>query len=376
LLIAADAFVAKRGEDGLTVIAGYPSFADRGRDAMIALPGLTLTSGRMEAAGRILQTAARFCDQGLMANFFPESGETPQFNAVDTSLWFVLATWKYWKASGDHDGVRRLLPVLGEILKSYREGTRHDIHVDRDGLLVAGAANSALTWMDVNTDGYVPTPRPGKAVEVNALWLNALRMVAEMEEKLGRDLRATVILRKLADQVAGSFVKTFWYREGGYLFDVVQGDARDASVRPNQILAVSLPYTALDQAQQQSVLNVVTRHLLTPYGLRTLSPQHEKYAGRYAGNRWQRDGAYHQGTVWPWLIGPYCDAYARVNSASRTYRKEIARFIQPLLGLLEETCLGHISELFDGAPPHRSGGGLAMAWNAAEMLRVYDTYAK
>jgi len=195
-----------------------------------------------------------------------------------------------------------------------------------------------------------------------------------MEEKLVQDIHSAVILRKLADQVAASYVKAFWNGGGGYLYDVVRGEERDASVRPNQIFAVSLPYTALDKTQQKAVLDVVTQQLLTPYGLRSLSPKDSRYCGRYTGNPWQRDCAYHQGTVWPWLIGPYCDAYAKVNGTGKTQRKEIGKIIAPLLHHMEEAGLGSVAEIFDGNPPHRPVGCFAQAWSVGELLRVYDTY--
>ncbi|HVM61437.1 MAG TPA: amylo-alpha-1,6-glucosidase, partial [Verrucomicrobiae bacterium] len=374
LLIAADAFLARRGKDNLTVLAGFPWFTDWGRDTMIALPGLTLTTGRFDVARKILMTFAQYCDRGMIPNVFPDKGETPEYNTVDASLWFVVTAWKYWKASGDDDGARQLLPALGEVVKFYKEGTRYDIYADSDALITAGTPGTQLTWMDVKVDGYVPTPRHGKPVEINALWLNALVMLAEMEEKLVRDIHSAVILRKLADQVAGSFVRAFWNADGGYLFDVVRGDERDASVRPNQILAVGLPYTSLNPTQQKSVLDVVTQHLLTPYGLRSLSPKDSRYCGRYTGNRWQRDCCYHQGTVWPWLIGAYCDAYAKVNGMGKTQRKEIGKIIAPLLHHMEEAGLGSVAEIFDGNQPHRPVGCFAQAWSVGELLRVYDTY--
>jgi predicted glycogen debranching enzyme len=374
LVIAADAFVARRGADQQTVLAGYPWFTDWGRDTMIALPGLTLVPRRFALAKQILQTYAAHCDRGMIPNMFPEAGEKPEYNSVDASLWFIVAAWKYWKASGDDAGARELMPALKGVIQSYREGTRYEIHADKDGLISAGRAGMPLTWMDVKVDGYVPTPRQGKAVEINALWLNALLMLAEMEEKLVQDIQSAVILRKLSDQVATSFTKTFWYASGGYLYDVVQDNARDASVRPNQIFAVSLPYTALDRAQQKAVFDVVTEQLLTPYGLRSLSPKHEKYCPQYAGNRWQRDCAYHQGTVWAWLMGSYCEAYIRVHGDGKLQRREVVKLLQPLLKHLEEAGLGTVSEVFDGDPPHRPAGCFAQAWSVAELLRAYDAY--
>jgi predicted glycogen debranching enzyme len=295
---------------------------------------------------------------------------------VDASLWFVVAAWKYWKASSDDAGAKLLLPALSQVVKSYQEGTRYDICADKDGLITAGKPGAQLTWMDVKIDGYVPTPRHGKAVEINALWLNALLMLAELEERLTGHIQGAVILRKLADQVTGSFIKSFWNSDGSYLFDVVQGSVRDPSIRPNQIFAVSLPHTPLDKAQQKAVFDCVTKHLLTPVGLRSLARGHEKYCPRYTGNRWQRDCAYHQGTVWSWLIGPYCDAYVRVHGNGRSQRKEIAGLIQGLLDHLDETGLGSVSEIFDADPPHRPVGCFAQAWSVAELLRVYDTYVR
>jgi len=376
LLIAADSFISRRGKDNLTVLAGFPWFTDWGRDTMIALPGLMLTSKRFDIARKILLTFAQYCDKGMIPNVFPDAGEAPQYNTVDASLWFVVTGWKYWKASGDDDGARQLLPVLSEIVRNYRDGTRFDIRADVDGLITAGTPGTNLTWMDVNVDGYIPTPRHGKPVEINALWLNALLMLAEMTEKLSRDIQSTVILRKLADQVAGSFVKAFWFAEGGYLYDVLQGNFKDTAIRPNQIFALSLPYTPLDKAQQKAVLDIVTSQLLTPYGLRSLTPKNEKYVGKYTGNRWQRDCAYHQGTVWPWLIGAYCDAYARVYGTGKTQRKEIAKIIQPLLDHLGGAGLGTVAEIFDGDVPHRPVGCFAQAWSVSELLRVYDTYVR
>jgi predicted glycogen debranching enzyme len=376
LVISADSFVARRGKENLTVLAGFPWFTDWGRDTMIALPGLTLTSGRFDVAKKILLTFAQYCDKGMIPNVFPDAGETPEYNTVDASLWFVVSAWKYWKASGDDEGARQLLPALREVIKYYKEGTRFDIRADDDGLITAGTAGTQLTWMDVKVDGYVPTPRHGKPVEINALWLNALLMLAELEEKLAQDIHSAVILRKLADQVAASFVKAFWNRDGGYLYDVIQGNVRDASVRPNQIFAVSLPYSPLDNVQQKAVLDVVTDQLLTPYGLRTLTPKDSRYCPKYTGNRWQRDCAYHQGTVWPWLIGPYCDAYAKVNGTGKTQRKEIAKIIQPLLDHMEQAGLGTVAEIFDGSIPHRPVGCFSQAWSVSEVLRVYDTHVK
>ena len=235
LLISADSFLARRGKDNLTVLAGFPWFTDWGRDTMIALPGLTLTCGRFDVARKILLTFAQYCDKGMIPNVFPDKGETPEYNTVDASLWFVVSAWKYWQASHDDDGARQLLPALADVVKFYKDGTRYDIHADGDGLITAGTPGTQLTWMDVKVDGYVPTPRHGKPVEINALWLNALLMLAEMEENLAQDIHSAVILRKLADQVAANFVKAFWNRDGGYLYDVIRGNEqrRERAAEPD-----------------------------------------------------------------------------------------------------------------------------------------------
>ncbi len=373
---AADSFLVRRGEEGLTILTGYPWFTDSGRGAMIALPGLLLTSRRFEEARQVLLTFARYCHRGLIPNVFPNSDDKPSYNAADASLWYSVAAWKYWKASGNNDGIRELLPTLREIVRHYQEGTRFDIYADTDGLINAGAPGTQLTWMDVKLEGYIPTPRHGKPVEINALWFNTLLMLAELEEQVGQNFEAATALRREADRVAASFVNLFWFADGGYLYDVVQGDFRDASIRPNQIFAVSLPHSPLSAEQQQSVLHIVTQHLLTPYGLRTLSPQHEKYARRYTGTRWQRDAIRHQGTVWPWLIGPYGDAFLRVHGNDKTQRAELLRHLQPLLKHLEEAGLGSISEMFDAEAPHRPAGCPARACSVSELFRLYDLCRK
>lgn len=373
LRTAADAFIVHRGEDGLTLLSGYPWYGDSARGAMIALPGLTLTAKRFDEARRVLLTFAKYCDRGLLPNVF---GDKPSYNSVDAPLWFVVAAWKYWKASRDDASMRELLPSLRDIARCYQEGTRFDIYADADGLISAGGPGSQLTWMDVKLDGYVPTPRHGKPVEINALWFNALLMLAEIEETIADESHAAALLRKLADRVATSFVKTFWNAGGGYLYDVVQGNTRDASVRPNQIFAVSLPYSPLSAEQQQSVFRVVTEQLLTPYGLRTLSPQHEKYARRYTGTRWQRDAIRHQGTVWPYLIGAYADAFLRVRGDGKEQRREFLQQLQPLLKHLEDASLGSVSEMFDADPPHYPEGCPARACSVAELLRAYDLCRK
>jgi len=374
LLVASGAFLARRGEDGLTVLAGYPWSTDWGRDAMIALPGLTLTAGRHDAARRILLTYAQYCNQGLIPHVFRERDARPEYHEADVSLWFIVAAWRYWKATGDKATLQQLLPVCAEILKHYQAGTRAGIHTDADGLIHAGAPGLPVTWMNANIDGYLPTPRHGKAVEINALWFNALMMMAEFEAKIAQNIPAATVLRKRADWVAASFSKVFWNREAGCLYDTVHGTARDASIRPNQLLAVSLPFSPLNREQQQAVFDVVTKQLLTPYGLRSLARDHERYSGRYTGSRLQRGAAVHQGLIWPWLIGPYCDAYARLHGTGKAQRQEIERLLRPLLDHLADAGLGSLPEIFEDDPSYRQAGCYAQAWSVAEVLRVYDTY--
>jgi len=376
LLTAAEKFLARRGKEGLTIVSGYPWFTDSGRGGMIALPGLTLSTGRFEEARRILNTFAAFCKRGLIPNLFPDGGDKASYNSVDASLWFIVATWQYWKACRNDEALRELFPVLRDIVRWYQEGTQFDIRADTDGLIHAGGPGSQLTWMDVKLEGYVPTPRHGKPVEINALWFNALLMLAEIEETIGKNPSAASELRQKADHLARRFVRTFWFAEGGYLYDVIQGDYADPSVRPNQIYAVSLPYSPLTLQQQQSVFQIVTEQLLTPYGLRTLAPQHEKYVRRYTGTRWQRDAARHQGTVWPFLIGAYADAFLRVRGHQKTQRRKLRALLQPLLDHLADAGLGSVCEMFDADPPHYPQGCPFSACSVAELLRAYDLCQK
>jgi len=375
LCAAAAAFLVRRASRQ-SVLAGYPWYTDSGRVAMVALPGLTLARGDLVGAQQVLEEFAQYCERGLMPNRFDELTGRPEYSAADAALWFVVAAWRWWRAKGDAAAAAALLPVIREIVTAYRDGTRFGIGADTDGLIVAGGPGSQLTWMDVKIEGYVPTPRDGKPVEVNALWYNTLLMLAEMEQALAKDANAAGNLRQEAERVGASFVKAFWNDRGGCLFDVVRGGQGDDSIRPNQILAVGLPFSPLSREQQKAVFDVVTAHLLTPYGLRTLSPRNERYCRHYAGNRRQRDSARHQGTAWPWLIGAYADAYARVHGAGKTQRKEILALLQPLLEHLDHAGAGSISELFDGDPPHREGGCIASAWAVGEVFRIYDTYAK
>ncbi|MGC8873136.1 MAG: amylo-alpha-1,6-glucosidase [Chloroflexia bacterium] len=378
LILAADTFIvhlAPSGQPALpgtsmaaTVIAGYPWFGDWGRDTMISLPGLFLATGRAEEAAAVLRTYARYVDQGMLPNRFPESGETPEYNTVDATLWFFVALHRYVRATGDLDLARELYPLLVDIIEWHARGTRYGIGVDpKDGLLRAGTPGVQLTWMDAKVEDWVVTPRHGKPVEVNALWYNALRVLdalgALLRRRSGRSLART-----LAEQVGGNFLPRFWYAPGGYLYDVVDGPAGDdPSLRPNQLLALSLPFPLVTGEKARSVLRTVRAELLTPVGLRTLSPKDPAYHGRYEGDRWQRDAAYHQGTVWPWWIGPYITAVRRLEDP----QADIRSLLRPLLDHLKDAGVGTISEIFDGDPPHTPRGCIAQAWSVAEVLRVW-----
>lgn len=377
LVLAADQFVVRRSMPGMTdneaptqghtVLAGYHWFGDWGRDTMISLPGLALSTRRPEIARSILLTFARYVHQGMLPNRFPDAGETPEYNTVDATLWYFEALRAYHTVSGDDQLLRELFPVLEDIIRWHQRGTRHGIHVDpQDGLLYAGEPGVQLTWMDAKVEDWVVTPRIGKPVEVNALWYHALRVMAYFARRLGKpDGEYTA----MADSAQASFSR-FWYEVGAYCYDVIDGPGgQDASLRPNQLIAVSLPNSPLSAEQQKAVVDACARQLLTSHGLRSLASNHPSYTGRYAGNLRQRDGAYHQGTVWSWLIGPFIDAHLRVYNDP-----EVARsYLLPLIHHLADHGLGSISEIFDGDPPFAPRGCIAQAWGVAELLRAWQT---
>ncbi len=369
LVLAADQFVVRRptaaDPNGQSIIAGYPWFSDWGRDTMIALPGLTLATGRPEVAASILRTYAQFVDQGMLPNRFPDAGETPEYNTVDATLWYFVALHEVVTATGDVALARELFPVLADIIDWHIRGTRYNIHMDEaDALLYAGEEGVQLTWMDAKVDDWVVTPRAGKAVEINALWYNALCIMASLAEQLGEEVGRYAAL---AERVAAGFER-FWNAPLGYCYDVLDAPAGpDGSLRPNQLLAVSLPHSPLSAERQRSIVDTCARHLLTPHGLRSLSPDDKAYIGRYAGDRRKRDGAYHQGTVWGWLIGPFVLAHRRVygdNAAARSY-------LLPLLQHLNDHGVGSISEIFEGDAPFAPRGCTAQAWSVAEVLRAW-----
>ncbi|MBA2447681.1 MAG: glycogen debranching enzyme family protein [Chloroflexi bacterium] len=371
LVAAADQFLVRRESTaGATVIAGYHWFGDWGRDTMIALPGLTLATRRFDVAAEVLRTFARYVDRGMLPNRFPDGGEAPEYNTVDATLWWFQALEAYRRASGDDDLAREQFPLLAEVIDWHVRGTRHRIKLDpADGLLLAGEPGVQLTWMDAKIGDWVVTPRVGKPVEINALWLNALEVMAELAERFGQ---SPARYRDLAEQ-ARRGMQRFWSPTQGYLYDVIGPDGiGDASLRPNQLFALSLPHRAFRWKQEAAVLAVVRDHLLTPYGLRTLAPGHPAYTGRYVGDAYHRDAVYHQGTVWPWLLGAYVDALLNVHGPTPETLTEVRDLLQPLPRHLEQdACLGSVSEIFDGDAPHTPRGCVAQAWSVAELLRIY-----
>jgi predicted glycogen debranching enzyme len=373
LAAAADQFVVARG-DGTSVIAGYHWFGDWGRDTMIALPGLTWLAGRADLARRILVEFARYVDQGMIPNRFPDQGATPEYNTVDATLWFVEAIRGFLEHTGEDELVRtHFYGVLVDILAWHERGTRYGIRLDDDGLLIAGGAGTQLTWMDARIGERVATPRHGKPVEIQALWYNAVRTIEMLARHYG-DAERAARCRAIHMRARPSFVSRFWNADAGCLYDVIDRDgAVDASIRPNQILAVGLPYSMLTRERAASVVDVVERQLLTPYGLRTLAPTDPHYHGRYEGDVATRDARYHQGAAWPWLMGPFITAYLKVHRRSAPARRRVDGWLAPLRSHLLHAGLGHVSELFDGDPPHAPRGCIAQAWSIAEILRAAAT---
>ena len=370
----ADSFLVRRGDGLLTVIAGYPWFGDWGRDTMIALPGLTLALGRHAEARELLTTAVRFMDGGLVPNRFPEGGEPAYYNTIDATLWLFRAAEEYVAATGDTELVRETLyRALVEAVEWHLRGTGHGIHADADGLLAGGEAGDQLTWMDAKVGDWVFTPRHGKPVEIQGLWIAALRTLAGFAEELGRAEEAARYA-ELARRAQEAFARTFWDDEHGYLCDCVADGERDWALRPNQLIALAVAPDLLPPPQVERCLAAATAELLTPFGLRTLAPSDPLYRGQYGGDVGSRDSAYHQGTVWPWLLGPYVDVFCAVHGCSEAVREQATELLQPLLRHAGEFGLGSIAEVFDGDAPHRPGGCPAQAWSVAEVLRVAFRY--
>jgi predicted glycogen debranching enzyme len=381
LPLAADQFVVRpatrvmdeaqahaAGAEPRTIIAGYHWFTDWGRDTMISLDGLTLVTGRHEEARNILRSFALHVRDGLIPNMFPEGEQQGLYHTADATLWFFHALHRYDTVSGDHSLVDELLPVLEEIVRCHRQGTSFNIRVDEDGLLTQGTPDLQLTWMDAKMDDWVVTPRRGKPVEINALWYNALVLLQGWLTRAGRGMLADDLARE-ARRCREAFNARFWNAATGHLYDVVDGEAGDdEACRPNQIIALAVTHSPLQRDRWESVLDAAASQLLTPAGLRTLSPRHPEYQPRYFGDLRARDGAYHQGTVWPWLIGPFLDAWLAVHPDDT----EGARLLlTPLLDhLVHGACVGSISEIFDAEPPFTPRGCVAQAWSVAEVTRL------
>ena len=372
LVLAADQFIAARRLDGAadakTILAGYPWFSDWGRDTMIALPGLCLATGRPSLARNILRTFSRFVCDGMLPNQFPRAGVAPVYNTVDAALWYFEAVRQYFEATKDRGLLQELFPVLDGMIDSHVRGTRYHIRVDpADGLLYAGEPGVQLTWMDAKVGDRVVTPRIGKPVEVNALWLNAAGSMALFARALGRDAAR---YESLAQSARTGF-RRFWNSEKQYCFDVIDApgmpDGKDAALRPNQIFAVSLPESALNPDQQRAVIDVCARELLTSFGLRSLGRNETGYRGRYSGSPEERDDAYHQGTVWGWLLGPFALAHLRLYQNPA----EAMSFLEPMFGHIMAAGLGTASEIFDGDPPFTPNGCIAQAWTVGEILRAW-----
>ncbi len=370
LTLAADSFLFARPlpdlPDGESVIAGYPWFGDWGRDTMIALPGLTLATGRLDSARRILLTFARFVDQGMLPNVFPGAGETPDYNTVDAGLWYFEAWRAYLETSNDWPALAEAFPVLADMIDWHVRGTRYRIGMDpADGLIHAGEPGVQLTWMDAKVGDWVVTPRIGKPVEINALWYNALNLMADFAEWLGQPSAPYAELAAKARQGFQRFIRP----NGAGLFDVLDGPAGDdPTPRPNQIFAVSLLQSPLDPETQRAVVGVCGRELLTSYGLRSLAPGHPDYRPRYLGGVWERDGGYHQGPVWAWLLGHYALAEYRVHGDAAAAQARL----QPIRDHLLDAGLGTVSEIFDGAAPHFPRGAPAQAWSVACVLEAWQ----
>ncbi|HEX9456507.1 MAG TPA: amylo-alpha-1,6-glucosidase, partial [Candidatus Acidoferrum sp.] len=367
LILAADQFIVKRSlpeePDGRSIIAGYHWFGDWGRDTMIALPGLTLATGRAGVARQILLAFSRCVDGGMLPNNFPDAGGKPEYNTVDAALWYFESLRQYFEATQDDVTLQKLFPILAGVIEAHVAGTRYNIHVDpTDGLLYAGEPGVQLTWMDAKIGDWVVTPRTGKPVEINALWINALETMAGFARSLARPGDA---YEKLAAKTKKSFQK-FWNLDRNCCFDVIDspGIGNDASLRPNQIFAVSLPVSPLTPQQQRAVVDICARRLLTSHGLRSLAPGETGYSGHYGGSPRDRDAAYHQGTVWGWLLGPFARAHFRVYRD----REAALRFLEPLGRQIYASGLGTLSEIFDGDAPFTSRGCIAQAWTVAEVL--------
>lgn len=369
LVLAADDFIVERASTGKkSIIAGYPWFNDWGRDAMIAFPGLTLCTRRFQDAREILATFSAYTKEGLVPNMFTGPGEEPLYNTVDASLWYFYAIQKYLAYTKDYPFIKEhLWETMRDVIHYYRIGTRYGIAMDDDGLIIAGTPGLQLTWMDAKVGDWVVTPRQGKPVEINALWYNALMFMSELTGIFDKKDEYS----ELAEQVRQNFLLLFWNEEKQCLYDVVDGAEKDGCVRPNQIIAVSLPYSALPQKLAQAVVERVFDELYAVYGFRSLSPQEQQFQGHYGGDQYYRDGAYHQGTAWSWLLGHFVTAYRKAFNYSPESLLTVRLLLAPMRDHLRDHGIGTISEIFDGEYPFTPRGCFAQAWGVAEVLRCY-----
>ena len=367
---SADQFISLRASTGgKTILAGYPFFEDWGRDTMIALPGVCISTGRYEDAESILRTFAAYERRGLMPNLFPEGKSDPMYNTVDAALLFINCVWLYYRASGNAGFVEEMYPVMERIIENYKAGTDYEICMDEDCLIRAGSGLDQVTWMDVRVGDILPTPRHGKPVEINAYWYNALRIMGRFSDMLGKSDEA---YEELADKVRASFEKEFWMEEKHCLKDVVSGMKADTQIRCNQIWAVSMPFTMLDAEKEKQVVDTVFGKLYTPYGLRTLEKEDPEFKPVYGGEVLKRDLAYHQGTVWVYPLGAYYMAYLKVNGYSRDAKAYVKEQLEIIEGAMREGCVGQLPEIYDGENPVSSKGCFAQAWSTGEILRVYE----
>ena len=371
LVLAADQFIVKRGEDFKTVIAGYHWFTDWGRDSMISLPGLCLSTGRYEDAKKILSAFANSVSQGMLPNRFQDNGEAPEYNNVDGTLWYFIAVYKYLQATNDKNFVlNEILPVLKDIIDWHYKGTRYNIHVTEDGLLYAGEEGQQLTWMDARIGTWVVTARMGKPVEIQALWYNALCIFSELL-KMNKEKEPAATFAINAEKTKASFNHLFWNEAGNYLYDDLdENGTLNNELRPNQLFAISLPFALIEGKKAKAVLKVVEDELYTPVGLRSLSRNNIRYVPVYGGDQLHRDSSYHEGTVWSWLLGTYVDAVMKVEGKKSKAKSIIEKFKYHL----NEGCIGSVSEIFDADAPHHPRGCIAQAWGVAEVLRVIKEY--
>ena len=373
LVKSASQFVSRReSTNGRTILAGYPFFEDWGRDTMIALPGICISTGQYETAKEILRTFAVNERGGLMPNLFPEGGNAPLYNTVDAALLFINCVYLYYQAAGDRAFVQEMYPVMERIIKAYREGTDYGIHMDEDGLIQSGEGLWQVTWMDVRVGDILPTPRHGKPVEINAYWYNALCIMDELAETADKK----AVYTQLKEKVKASFVDKFWMDDKKCLKDLVSGTKADTQIRCNQIWAVSLPFTMLDDHKEHQVVETVFEKLYTPYGIRTLEQEDQEVHGLYQGKMEDRDMAYHQGTVWTFPLGAYYLAYLKVNQYSPEAKKIVREQLEVMEAAMREGCIGQLPEIYDGENPTRSKGCFAQAWSVGEILRVYEVLEK